>query len=130
MWFAQVVGGDRTKATLSCHIKTHILPGHIMSDMWPSYVSADGHHNIENNPFLAGMDYSHEWVNDSPNFVDSQTGARTQRIEGDYKVRLIYRLKQYFEATPRSLSQGTLTNVSGGYGISHHAQQQSRHLRD
>ncbi|ETO58994.1 hypothetical protein F444_22627 [Phytophthora nicotianae P1976] len=53
-----------------------------MSDMWPSYVTADGRHNIENNPYLEGMDYSHQWVNHSTNFVNPANGAHTQRIEG------------------------------------------------
>ncbi|OWY98175.1 hypothetical protein PHMEG_00031121 [Phytophthora megakarya] len=46
-------GVDRTKPRLPAEIKKFILPGsHIMSDMWPSYVTADGSHSLENSPFL------------------------------------------------------------------------------
>ncbi|ETP20067.1 hypothetical protein F441_06123, partial [Phytophthora nicotianae CJ01A1] len=86
MFFASVVYEDRTKPRLSAEIRKFVLPGsHIMSDMWPSYVTADGRHNIENNPYLEGTDYSHQWVNHSTNFVNPANGAHTQRIEGAFR---------------------------------------------
>ncbi|OWZ01634.1 hypothetical protein PHMEG_00026941, partial [Phytophthora megakarya] len=103
LWFAMVVEDDRTKPTLSAEIKKFILPGtDIISDMWSSYVTADGSHNIENNPYIDGMGYTHNWNSHSRNFVNSATGAHTQRIEGVWEVRMNHRLKQ-FRSYPREL---------------------------
>eukprot|EP00644_Phytophthora_capsici_P019336 jgi/Phyca11/21840/fgenesh1_pg.PHYCAscaffold_148_\ len=46
---------------------------------------------------------SHMW----PLYVNPQTGAHTQRIEGDWEVRLKYRLKQ-FRGYPKELIPGRL----------------------
>ena len=64
---------DRSTATLLPIIQTFVLPGTtIYSDEWASY-------NI-----LAHTGYHHDTVNHSENFVDSTTGAHTQKIEGSW----------------------------------------------
>eukprot|EP00644_Phytophthora_capsici_P015370 jgi/Phyca11/113720/e_gw1.24.401.1 len=70
--FASIVENNRTKARLSAEMRNH---------------------NIENNPYLAGMDYSHQWVNHSTSFVNPDYGVHTQRTEGVWEVRIKQRLK-------------------------------------
>jgi transposase-like protein len=68
---------DRSAATLIPVITQHILPGTtIVSDLWRAY---------NNIPTIPGMNYTHETVNHSENFVDPNTGANTQRIERSWK---------------------------------------------
>ena len=63
---------DRTIATLTAEIKKFIAPGtKIISDLWPAYGRI---------PAL-GMNYTHETVNHSTNFIDPNTGAHTQNVE-------------------------------------------------
>jgi IS1 family transposase len=96
-WFGIVVGNDRTKPTLSSVIKKYIRPGTlIMSDSWPSYVSVDRNgdvHNLENNRWLVDMGYRHQYVNHSENFVDPDSGAHTQGIEGTWEVKIKQNIK-------------------------------------
>jgi hypothetical protein len=93
-WFGILTGTDRTKPTLSALIAKHIRPGTlIMSDKFGSYVSSNEAHTLANNPVLRQMEYAHQWVNHSENFVDPTTGAHTQTIEGVWEVRL----KQYIK---------------------------------
>ena len=69
--------GDRSAATLIPVITQHILPGTtIVSDLWRAYNRI---------PTIPGMNYVHETVNHSENFVDPITGANTQRIERCWK---------------------------------------------
>ena len=64
---------DRTAATLLDTIRDCIAPGSIIiSDLWASY------QGIET---MIGMNYTHQTVNHSENFVDPTTGAHTQTIE-------------------------------------------------
>jgi len=64
---------QRDKDTLLPIIRAHILPGtRVMSDMWKAY------------DCLKDEGYSHLIVNHSLNFVDPDTGARTQRIENTW----------------------------------------------
>ncbi len=94
-WFCQVVHGDRTKPTLSQHIKNHIAPETtIMSDKFASYVSSNEKHTLENNRMLKKMKYNHKWVNHAENFVDPTTGAHTQRIEGVWEVKIKMHVKK------------------------------------
>lgn len=68
---------DRSAATLIPVITQHIRPGtNIASDLWRAYS------NISTIP---GMNYTHETVNHSRNFVDPNTGANIQRIERSWK---------------------------------------------
>ena len=70
------------------------MPGtKIISDHYASYVSVNEIHTLENNPLLIDMNYTHEWVNHSRNFVDPITGAHTQRIEGVWEIRIKQHLK-------------------------------------
>ncbi|ETV80994.1 hypothetical protein H257_06428 [Aphanomyces astaci] len=82
-WFGVLTYEDRTKPVLSAFIGKHIRPGTlIMSDKFGSYVSTNERHTLANNPALAGMGYTHQWVNHSENFVNAANGAHTQGIEG------------------------------------------------
>ena len=86
---------DRTKPNLSEAIKNHVAPQTtIMSDKFTSYVSVNEKHTLENNRALKKMKYQHRWVNHSENFVDPETGAHTQRIEGTWEVRLKMHVKK------------------------------------
>ncbi|KAE8964816.1 hypothetical protein PR001_g28927 [Phytophthora rubi] len=94
-WFAKVVYDDPTKPTLSRCIKTYIKPGTlIISDQFKSYVTEvlTGRrkgmlYTLENNTLLAGMRYTHQWVNHMTNFVDPVIGACTNRIERIWESR-------------------------------------------
>lgn len=67
---------DRRKETLQQIIRDSIAPGTtIVSDMWPSY------EDLQNIP---GMNYSHQTVNHSENFVNPATGEHTQTIESNW----------------------------------------------
>lgn len=69
---------NRRADTLMPIIQQYILPGtHIISDQWPAY------NGITAAP---GMNYTHNTVNHSRNFVDPNTGANTQRIERSWKA--------------------------------------------
>ncbi|KAE8979871.1 hypothetical protein PF005_g24046 [Phytophthora fragariae] len=84
-WFAKVVYDDRTKPNLSRSIKVHIKPG---------VVARKGTlHTLENYRALAGMRYSHQWVNHSKNFVDPTTGVHINKIEGVWEVKIKVRMK-------------------------------------
>ncbi|KAE9298151.1 hypothetical protein PF008_g23569 [Phytophthora fragariae] len=84
-WFAKVVYDDRTKPNLSRSIKVHIKPG---------VVARKGTlHTLENYRALAGMRYSHQWVNHSKNFVDPTTGVHINKIEGVWEVKIKARMK-------------------------------------
>ncbi|KAF0775928.1 hypothetical protein AaE_000370, partial [Aphanomyces astaci] len=88
-WFGVLTYEDRTKPVLSALIGKHIRPGTlIMSDKFGSYVSTNERHTLANNPALAGMGYSHQWMNHSENFVNPANGAHTQGIEGVWEVRV------------------------------------------
>lgn len=64
---------DRTRATLETAIRASIAPGSIIiSDMWASY------NGIEE---LLDMNYTHETVNHSENFVNPMSGEHTQTVE-------------------------------------------------
>ena len=66
----------RDSETLLPLIKDHIRTGtHIISDCWAAY------NGIK---YIVGMNYTHETVNHSENFVDPHTGAHTQRIESTW----------------------------------------------
>ncbi|OWZ06999.1 hypothetical protein PHMEG_00020667 [Phytophthora megakarya] len=99
--FAKVVYYDRTKPNLSRAIKSYIKSGtQNMSDQFNSYVTEvqrgrrKGHlYTLENNKMLAGMQYTHQWVNHSQTFVDPTTGACTNRIEGVWEVKIKARVK-------------------------------------
>ncbi|ETV94613.1 hypothetical protein H310_11874 [Aphanomyces invadans] len=88
-WFAVRTYEDRTKRTLSALIRKHVRPGTlIMSDKFGSYVSSIEEYTLANNPTLARMGYSHQWVNHSENFVNPINGAHTQSVEGVWEVRV------------------------------------------
>ncbi|EGZ12767.1 hypothetical protein PHYSODRAFT_334627 [Phytophthora sojae] len=40
------------------------------------------------------MVYKHEWVNHSKNYVDPDTGAHTNRIEGTWEIRIKQHIKR------------------------------------
>lgn len=64
---------DRSRQTLESVIRNSIAPGSIIvSDGWAAYNYIDQ---------IDGMNYSHQVVNHSENFVDPTTGAHTQTIE-------------------------------------------------
>lgn len=67
----------------------------IISDKWKAYVAGQNDEfNLSNNELLAGMHYSHQWVNHQQNFVDPITGAHTQSIESVWENRVKYNLKK------------------------------------
>ena len=68
----------------------------IISDKFSSYVWERGNHQytLANNSSLASMNYSHQWVNHSLNFVDPETGAHTNSIEGLWEIKI----KRYIKA--------------------------------
>ena len=80
----------------------------IISDSFKSYVAGtDGQHNIATKRTLIALDYTHRWVNHSDNFVDPETGAHTQTIEGVWETRA----KQYIKimrGIPRDMLPGYL----------------------
>ncbi|KAE9040773.1 hypothetical protein PR003_g21653 [Phytophthora rubi] len=63
-------------------------------------------HTLANNRTLAGMRYSHQWVNHSKNCVDPTTGAHTNRIEGVWEVKIKARMKS---------ERGVRKNLVPGY---------------
>ncbi|KAJ0391555.1 hypothetical protein ATCC90586_010959 [Pythium insidiosum] len=92
-WFATVTFHDRTKSTLVEVIKATILPEtHIISDKFGSYVSTNERHTLANNTFLKEMKYKHSWVNHK-HFVDPNTGAHTNSIEGCWEAKLKSKIK-------------------------------------
>jgi transposase-like protein len=85
----------RKKKTLSPLIKNHIKAHTIItSDQFTSYVSTNLLHILENNRMLKSMKYTHKWVNHSKHFVDPDTGACTNRIEGTWEVRIKHKHKK------------------------------------
>lgn len=73
---------DRTAETLLPIIQQYIAPGSIIwSDCWAAY-GIPGQSGISQIP---GMNYSHERVNHTTNFVDPLTGCTTNRVEGMWK---------------------------------------------
>ncbi|KAH9083264.1 hypothetical protein LEN26_021019 [Aphanomyces euteiches] len=107
-WFGVLTFQDQTKPTLTALIKKHIRPGTmIMSDKFGSYVSANGRHNLANDPNLSDMNYGHMWVNHSENFVNPSNGAHTQRIEGLWEVQIKHFIKS-MRGVHRSLLQSYL----------------------
>ena len=64
---------DRSKETLENAIRASVTPGFIkISDMWSLYIGIEE---------LLGMNYTHQTVNHSQNFVNPATGEHTQTIE-------------------------------------------------
>ena len=64
---------DRSKETLENAIRASVAPGSIIiSDMWSSYIGIEE---------LLGMNYTHQTVNHSQNFVNPARGEHTQTIE-------------------------------------------------
>lgn len=77
-FFIEIVA-DRKRTTLIEIIRRKIRPGTvIMTDGWKGYL---GFENI-----CADLGYEHQMVNHSKNFVDGETGAHTQTIEGMWSV--------------------------------------------
>ena len=63
---------DRSKETLHNAIRASVAPGSVViTDMWSSYSGIDE----------LGMNYTHQTVNHSQNFVNPATGEHTQTIE-------------------------------------------------
>lgn len=93
-WFAIVTFHDRSKPTLLKVIKETIQPNtHIISDKFGSYVSSNEKYHLGNEPMLAECKYVHSWVNHSANFVDPETGAHTNGIEGCWEAKLKSKIK-------------------------------------
>ena len=89
---------DRTAATLLDTIQACIAPGSIIiSDMWASC------QGIET---MIGMNYTHQAVNHTENFVDPTTGAHTQTIESLWHVYKMQNERQC--GTHRSLVDSCL----------------------
>ncbi|KAF0710926.1 hypothetical protein AaE_012317 [Aphanomyces astaci] len=88
-WFGVLTYEDRTKPVLSALIGKHIRPGTlIMFDQFGSYVSTNERHTLASNPALTVMEYSHQWVNHSEDFVNPPNRAHTQGIESVCEVRV------------------------------------------
>lgn len=84
----------RTEPTLKTIIRKFVKPGTLItSDKFSSYVSFNEVDTLENNRFLADMNYRHQCVNHKRNFVDPTTGAHTNSIEGCWEVKVKQRLK-------------------------------------
>ncbi|KAK1943204.1 hypothetical protein P3T76_004600 [Phytophthora citrophthora] len=82
-WFGIITGPDRKKKTLSPLIAKRINANTtIISDKFSLYVSVNEKHTLENNKWLRGKNYTHKWANHEECFVDPNTGAHTNRIEG------------------------------------------------
>ena len=65
---------NRTRATLHGHIVRYVAPGSvIVTDCWAAYYTLDT---------IPGLNYTHETVNHTTNFVNPLTGFHTQEIEG------------------------------------------------
>ena len=72
------VPSNRSRKTLLPIIDQHCLPGTIFcSDGWKAYHKLKEHLQLE--------DVDHFPVNHSENFVDPESGAHTQTIEGVWK---------------------------------------------
>ena len=86
-----VVVENRKEETLWDQILQHIEKGTtIISDSWSAYSCIKKR---------GGNDYQHLTVNHSKNFIDPETGARTQRIERLW--RELKEINQRYEGIPR-----------------------------
>ena len=74
--------------------------------MFATYVSANGRHSLSNNDYLSSMEYSHDYVNHSINFVDPVTGAHTNTIEGLWEIHIKRHIKRM---------RGVRKNIVDGY---------------
>lgn len=83
---------DRTADTLQRFIESHVYEGSIIySDLWKGYLGLSERMNVQ-----------HYTVNHSENFVDSDTGAHTNTIEGTWsgvkrKIPVRKRTKSYID---------------------------------
>ena len=76
--FFAVIVEKRDRKTLMPLIKKFIAPGSIiMSDQWGAYNQISDQE---------GYDYTHQTVNHSKEFVDSETGACTNTVEGTWSA--------------------------------------------
>ena len=74
-----VIGPNRTRQTLQKHIKRYVKEGSvIITDCWAAY---NDFSDMANNQHES-MDYVHYTVNHSETYVDPDTGAHTNTIEG------------------------------------------------
>jgi hypothetical protein len=70
---------DRSRNTLIEIIRRKIAPGTlILTDMWRGYLGLE--------TICIDLGFRHQTVNHSENFVDVETGAHTQTIEGMWSV--------------------------------------------
>ncbi|KAK1931730.1 COP9 signalosome complex subunit 4 [Phytophthora citrophthora] len=106
--FGVVTFGDRTKPTLSGLVKKYIKAGFPPMCRW----------TLANNRYLEGMDYEHMWVNHSENYVDQETGAHTNRIEGAWEIRVKQHVKipyVYVTYAMRGMKQALLPTYLDEY---------------
>ena len=75
-WVQQV--HNRRRTTLVPILDSHVANGSILcSDKWSAYKDLEEHLRVE--------DSQHYTVNHSKNFVDPETGAYTQTVEGMWR---------------------------------------------